>query len=125
MILKGKTGLGLALLLLLAASCSRRDGALQFDSSDPLATQPGVEWAVVSVPYTACYAACDYASAVSTHYRRGAVLQVEGEQTLFLEGSERREKWYAFAEGWLPESAVEIYSNKLRAESASRLLLAQ
>lgn len=113
---------------MLFSSCSKRlkfDGVVQFDASDPLALAPTVEWAVVTIPYAACYADYGYEHAVQTHFRRGVVLQVLGEQTVMMGEGERSEKWYAFSDGWMPESAVSLYTNKLRAESAARGLLAQ
>lgn len=106
-------------------SCTKRDEVLQFDASDPLATSPSVVWAVVSVPYAACYENSGYNASVTTHYRRGTVLQVLGEETVVLTDSKKLENWYCFSDGWLPESAVQLYTNKLRAETASRALLAQ
>ncbi|MCR5724287.1 MAG: hypothetical protein K6G80_04280 [Treponema sp.] len=109
-----------------AVSCNRRDGTVQFDTSDPYALEPGVDWAVVSVPYAACYGEPGYESAVLTHYRRGAVLQVQGQQTVVLSKEEEKsELWYAFDEGWMPKSSLQIFSNKLRAEKAAKTILSQ
>ena len=105
------------------AGCERKERVFAFDSTNPLAVNPEVEWALVSVPYAACYSDADYASAVTTHYRRGEVLMVQGMRTVTQ--GDKRERWYAFESGWLPQSALSIYANKLRADNAARQLLAQ
>ena len=109
------------LWLLSLVGCLRRDGAVYtFDDGTPLAVSPEVEWAVVSVPYAACYEETDYASAVTTHCRRGEVLVVQGRRTVKLET--KTELWYAFDAGWIPAGSLAVYPNKLRADNAARLL---
>ena len=110
-------------MVVAVGGCERKERVFQFDSATPLALHPEVEWALVSAPYAACYAEADYASAVATHYRRGAVLQVQG--VCSVPQGDKQERWYAFDAGWIPASALEIYANKLRADTAARQLLEQ
>ncbi|MCH5289573.1 MAG: hypothetical protein J1E32_06645 [Treponema sp.] len=101
-------------------SCVRQNVPVQFDRSDPLALNPEIRWAVVTDPYAACYADAGYGAAVAGHFRRGAILQIIGERT--VGGDNGRETWYAFEEGWLPQGAVAVYANKMRAQTAVKEL---
>lgn len=110
----------IAVLSLSVFSCVKRDVPVQFDTSDPLALNPEIQWAVVTEPYVACYLDADYATAVLTHFRKGEILQVIGERTVKSGGE--TEKWYAFKDGWLPESTIAVYANKMRAQTAVKQL---
>lgn len=98
--------------------CVRQNVPVQFDSSDPLALNPEIQWAVVTEPYVACYQNADYASAVLTHFRKGEILQVIGEKTVRIDDA--KEIWFAFSDGWMPASSVAVYANKMRAKNAVR-----
>ena len=97
-------------------SCVKQNVPVQFDGSDPLALDVELQWAVVTDPYVACYADADYATLVVTHFRKGEILPIVGERTVKSAGE--TEKWYAFAEGWLPARSVTVYANKMRAQNA-------
>ena len=102
------------------AGCVKQNLPVSFDRSDPLALDVEIQWAVVTEPYVACYESADYASRVLTHFRKGEILQIIGESTVINGGD--REKWYAFKEGWLSESSVAVYANKMRAQTAVKQL---
>lgn len=108
------------LIFFLILGCSKKNDLLTFDSSDPLAMKPGVEWLLVSEPYVACYKSFDYNEEVVTHFRKGAIMVVEGSTSVKI--GDKKELWYAVKEGWIPGFAVSVYSNKLKAKSASKLL---
>lgn len=114
----------IAVTALAFSACNRqRDIVFHLESTNPLAVDPEVEWAVITSPYAACYATADYASVVATHYRHGEVLQVQGRIT--VKTGDKSELWYAFEEGWIPENALQVYPNKLRADNASQQLLSR
>ena len=84
----------------------------------PEELSPTVEWALVSVPYLACHKDADYASPVIDSFRDGDILEVKG--NCMIQVDDTKEKWFALNDGWVPSSAVKIYSNKLKAESAKK-----
>lgn len=101
-------------------SCKGKNNNLQFDSSDPLATAPRVEWILIRDPFVACHTDADYESDVATHFKRGNIMMVEGKQSVKVDGV--YEDWYALKEGWVPGSSVLVFSNKLKAQSAAKEL---
>jgi hypothetical protein len=108
---------------LLFSSCVRRNAPVSFDNSDPLALDPDIQWAVVHDPYAAFRKETSYDSEVTGHSRQGDILQVAGFHTVQEDKKEKAEQWYAFDQGWLPASTVDIYSNKLKAQTAASVLL--
>ena len=107
----------LASLFLLCLGGCNKNNEIVLDSSEPLALAPDVEWAVVIDPYAAYREETSWSSTVINHCRKGEILKVEGKN--FVNG---KELWYNFACGWLPSSSVAIYSNKLKAQTASKQL---
>lgn len=98
---------------LLFFSCKKKDVAIVFDNSEPLALAPDIEWAVVMEPYAAFRKSADWEAATEGHCRKGDVLQVKGKS---FSGTET---WYEFANGWVHSSALTIYSNKYKADTAA------
>ena len=99
-------------------SCTKKSAeTIPLDSSEPLALAPDVEWAVVLDPYAAYRHSPSWDDTAAGYCRKGDVLQVTGKAAVKESGM-----WYKFKEGWLPESAVTIYSNRYRAESAAEKL---
>lgn len=88
-----------------------------FDNSYPLALSPNVEWAVVNDPYAAYRKESTWESAVSGHCRKGDILMVNGKSV-----DMNKDVWYFFENGWLPENCLTVYSNRLKAKSASEKL---
>ena len=99
-------------------SCEKQEEKITFDDTYPLALSPSVEWAVVKEPYAAYKTEYGWASSVAGHCRRGEILQVLGRSV-----DENNEKWCQFENGWLPESCLNIYSNRLKAERISEILI--
>jgi hypothetical protein len=98
--------------------CSGRSGKeIQFDKSEPLALAPDVSWAVVLDPYAGFRRETAWSAEVVSYCRKGDILQVLGETTVKESGN-----WYEFKNGWLQESAVTIYNNRLKAETAAARL---
>ena len=109
------------LLLLIGASftgCEKQEEKIEFDNTYPLALSPSVEWAVVKEPYAAYKSEHSWEANVVGHCRRGEILQV-----LSRSVDENNEKWCCFEDGWLPESCLNIYSNRLKAERVSEILI--
>ena len=115
------------LLILCAAfisvSCSKKD-EITFDNSDPLALTPGIEWAVVTEPYAAFRAKNNYESEVINEARRGEIYEVTGKAIVINKKTDPvpQTTWYEFEKGWLDSSAITIYDNKMRAETAAAKL---
>lgn len=97
-------------------SCSKNKEII-FDNSTPLAMAPDVQWALVVDPYSAFRAEASWTSDVTGHCRKGDIFQVLGASF-----DAEREEWLNFTFGWLPLSAVSVYSNRYKAESAAAIL---
>lgn len=93
-------------------SCSK-EKEIKFQEDVPLALAPDIQWAVVVDPYAAYHEGFDWDTAVIGHCRKGDILEVKG-NAVFNE----RDDWYYFDGGWLPETAVDIYSNRFKAVTA-------
>ncbi len=97
-------------------SCSSKK-EIVFDNSEPLALAPDVQWAVVIEPYAAFRKNTDWSSEINGHCRKGDILQIKGNAVF-----NNAENWYYFDEGWLPESVIDIYPNRFKAENAAGML---
>ena len=96
-------------------SC-KKDKSIHFDESEPLALAYDVSWALVVDSYAMFRAECAWDAEAAGYCRRGTVLKVVG-KFLSPDGN-----WYKFDGGWLPETAIEVYANKLKAQNAASLL---
>lgn len=101
-------------LLFCFISCNRNQ-EIVFDSSQPLALCPDVQWAVVIDPYVSFRQEIGWNSIVEGHCRKGAILQVLGRNVV-----SSKDVWYLFDEGWLPESSISVFSNRYKAESFAK-----
>ncbi|MBR4374626.1 MAG: hypothetical protein IKP49_09725 [Treponema sp.] len=113
------------LILFFAASSTfifscRGNEKIEFNKADLEALDIEFQWAVVNVPYVACRENPSYDSKVVKNLRKNMLEKIVGEKTVkIVDGeSEKYEKWLAFEYGWVPESAVNVYLNKMRAENA-------
>lgn len=78
------------------------------------------EWVVINDPYTPIYSSPSETSAVSAHGRQGEIYLVEGKA---LKTKDKKTfVWYKISSGWLVESKIKVYSNKLQAEQAASSL---
>lgn len=105
--------------LIIAVSCKKNNGQLQMQDLLPEDLSPRIEWALISDPYVACHKEASYESPVIASFRKGEIYEIKGNCTIIVD--ETKEKWYALEEGWIPSSAVKVYSNKLKAEQARKL----
>ena len=101
----------------LTVSCVRRNDVIRFDDSEPLALAPDILWALVVVPYAGYCTEPSWEAAISGHCRRGDILQIES-KSIARDAS----GWYRCADGWLPESAVIVYTNRYRAVTKAQQL---
>lgn len=100
------------------AGCAKKAGdEILLDSSEPLALAPDVSWGVVLDPYAGYRKSTSWNSEVTSYCRKGDILQVLGETAVKGSGN-----WYEFKNGWLPESSVTVYNNRLKAEAAASKL---
>ena len=101
------------------SSCKKKTAdKIVFDNSYPLALAPGVEWAVVTEPYAVFKETDDWGAATTGHCRKGEILQVKGKSV-----DAKKENWYFFGDGWLPQSCVSIFSNRYKAQTVSNNLV--
>ncbi|MCR4821683.1 MAG: hypothetical protein K5873_02285 [Treponema sp.] len=109
------------LLALSALSCKgKNDGVLQMEELAPEDLSPRIEWALVCDPYVACRREASYESVTIESFRKGEIYEIKGNCTILVD--ESKELWYAVEDGWIPSSAVKVYSNKLKAENAKKSL---
>ncbi|MCH5291243.1 MAG: hypothetical protein J1D88_05705 [Treponema sp.] len=114
----------LCMLVPLVLSGCFKKKEIAFDSSDPLALLPDVQWAVVVQPYVAFRAEPGFEKQVQDHGRRGDIMQVQGKRLVKTESgpSGKITAWYEFEQGWLEDTVVSIYDNKLKAQTAASKL---
>lgn len=114
--------LGLAAIILSSLlSCSKKSGdEIQLDTSDPLATAPDVQWALVVVPYASFKKETSWDAQSAGYCKQGEYFPIVARSVFTVDGE--TENWYRFEEGWLPESVITIYENKFRAKKAAKSL---
>ena len=121
---KNKTFLHLLLIFLFVfplelISCQKKTTeTIVFDNTHPLALAPDIEWAVVTEPYAVFREKDEWEAATAGHCRKGEILQVNGKSV-----DAKKETWYYFDGGWLPQSCVSIFSNRYKAETVSKNLV--
>lgn len=119
-------------LILFSFGCKSKKSASLMDI-DPVALSPELEWAVVISPYVAFRKDAGFDNLVTNHGRRGDVFLVKGKKSLREEITEESDSkktqttvryvtWYLFDEGWLEETSLSIYDNRLRAENVASKL---
>lgn len=102
-------------------SCSKKNGhEIVLDTSDPLATAPDVQWALVVVPYASFKKETSWNAQAAGYCKQGECFPILAHSVFTVEGE--TENWYRFEEGWLPENMIKIYANKFRAEKAAKNL---
>ncbi|MBP5518954.1 MAG: hypothetical protein J6X84_00025 [Treponema sp.] len=101
------------------SGCSKKsEEKITFDNSYPLALAPDVEWAVVTEPYAVFKETDEWDAATAGHCRKGEILLIKGKSV-----DDKKENWYFFEGGWLPQNCVSVFSNRYKAENVSKNLL--
>lgn len=108
------------LLILPVMSCKKNNGQLEMQPLAPQDLSPRIDWVLISDPYVACHSEAGYESPVISSFRKGEIYEIKGNCTVIVDDS--KELWYAIENGWIPSSAVKVYSNKLKAEKAKKIL---
>ena len=99
-------------------SCQRAENKKNIELPEELNFSSDELWAVFIEPYSPFYAEPSVLSDIEAHARRGDVVPLIGRKI-----SEKKELWYNFEKGWVPQNSVTLYTNKLRANNASKALL--
>ncbi|MCQ2611246.1 MAG: hypothetical protein MJ169_05800 [Treponema sp.] len=110
--------------VLCLASCSKKNNEISFDDSDPLSLVPSVSWALIIEPYASYRKEPDWSSQVVDYCRMGEVVMIEStsiQDSAIKAG--QKEYWYKFEKGWLCETSLVKYANKLKAKKAASDLL--
>lgn len=107
----------LFLCLLLCFSSCKKAGkeVIVLDNSQPLALAPDISWALVTDPYAAFRETLDWDSEIKSYCKKGEILQVQSRSF-----DKKKNYWYKFEQGWLPESSISIYSNRMKAQTAQK-----
>ncbi len=106
-------------------SCFGKDENIQLQAMSIEELSPRVEWALITDPYVACRNKAGYENSTVASFRKGEIYEVRGNCTVKVDignKKERAEKWYALEDGWIPGSAVRIFSNKMKAQNAKMSL---
>lgn len=103
------------LLPLFVTGCSKAGRIADLSVSENLANTS--EWCVVTVPYAAFKTEPDSQAEVINHGRRSDIFEITGKK--YITVGKQTILWYQFDKGWLPESSVNVYENKLKAQTAA------
>lgn len=104
------------LFSILAFSCTKNNGELKMQNFSPEDLSPRIQWALVSDPYVACRKEASYEAETVASFRKGEIYEIKGNAS--VKTDDITETWYALGIGWVPSSALKIFSNKLKAETA-------
>ena len=108
----------LFLCSLTLSGCSKRAGIIDLSQAPLLPVDS--RWAVVIDPYAIYRKEPSLSATVAGYGRRGAVQEIIGQRIILEE--KKQVIWYEFSSGWLPETAIQVYSNELKAQSAANEL---
>lgn len=106
--------------VLFCTACKKGNSQIEMQNLAPQDLSPRIEWALISDPYVACRKEAGYESATIASFRKGEIYEIKGNCTIIVD--EKKELWYALEDGWIPSSAVRVFSNKLKAEKAKSTL---
>ena len=110
----------ICLLLIFFTSCSKNKMGIPANLTNVENVMASGEWAVITIPYASFREEPFETSEIINHGRRGDICVVLGKR---IQKNDKTPKiWYNFAEGWISESDLSIYSNKLQAEFAASQL---
>jgi hypothetical protein len=116
----------LALFLLLAAACNRKEETPIIPPLSSPLSQAYIGFGVVNVSYTRVMDNLDETALETSpgYLRRGAVVRILERRT--IKNGNTTESWLRVEEnskGWLRESLVDIYDNEAQARTASGVML--
>ncbi|GMO68325.1 MAG: hypothetical protein Ta2A_16540 [Treponemataceae bacterium] len=100
----------------LLGSCAKKHN-LATDFSNNPDMEYGLQWALITDVFVTFYAEPDIFSMHLGNDRRGDIKLVRGVTSVNKDGEITL--WYNFDEGWLPESVLSIYQNKLQAQTVA------
>ena len=98
------------------SGCAKKEKEIVLNKDDFSALSPLIKWAVVKEPYATIRSTPSLEADAAGYCRKGDVLQIEGMS--ISDG----EKWYLVNGGYLRQNSIQLYSNRYRAESESRLI---
>lgn len=101
--------------LVIVTGCTKTGRTADLSAADNLAISN--EWCVISVPYAAFKSEPSEAAEVVEHGRRSDMYEIVGKK--YVTEKKQTVIWYQFEKGWLPETSVVVYQNKLKAKTAS------
>ena len=104
----------LSSLVFLASCKQKKEDIIEINEAHPLSLAPDVEWALITDPYAAYRTDMEWNAEISSHCRRGDILQVYAKSI-----DKNKTVWYKFEQGWLPETCLAIYSNRYKAQTAA------
>ncbi|MFI3258176.1 MAG: hypothetical protein R3Y36_07765 [Spirochaetales bacterium] len=104
----------LFLSCLLFSACDTKKPYVPIDVSGTVGLATSSQWAVIIDPYVSYRTVPGDLAKASTYGRTGDVIEVIGSTIADYSGT--KILWYQFENGWLPETILNVYTNKLQAE---------
>lgn len=104
-----------ALSACMLSGCTKAGREADLSATGSLASSN--DWCVITVPYAAFKSEPSETSEVVEHGRRSDIYEIIGKK--FVTDKKQTIVWYQFEKGWLPESSVLTYQNKLKAQTAA------
>lgn len=108
-------------LLILFVSCNKGpDGltALSFDSASVISSQNRI--ALITDPYISMRDKSGLTGITAAHGRRGEIYEITGVE--LVESEKGLETWYNLGTGWVPSSAIRVFSDRSKASTAAKEL---
>lgn len=94
----------------------KTDKTINLSLADSLTV--GEKWAVITEPYASFREDSDYSSLITGHARRGDILLIDGRKYATDPKTKKTTVWYKIQDGWIAESSIQIFDNKLKATKA-------
>lgn len=110
-------------LLFSLVSCFLKRNENEIDISNAFKISTLESWGVIVDSYASFREEPNIDSHIVSHCRKGDVHKIIGNHIVL--DNNKRVLWYQFEDGWLQESTVQIFSNKIQAEKNALSVLKQ
>lgn len=102
------------LLIFILGGCFLKPSPKEIDISAATKISSLEQWAVITIAYASFKEDAGNQFDIIAHGKQGDVHQILGNK--IINSDDKKELWYEFQEGWLPQNAIRVFSNKLQAE---------
>lgn len=102
------------LIIFSLGGCFLKPAPKEIDISAATEISSLEQWAVITIAYASFKEDAGNQFDIIAHGKQGDVHQILGNK--IIGADKEKELWYEFQEGWLPQNAIRVFSNKLQAE---------